>query len=701
MSFNSLMFLLAACVAAAQRQFEDDAFVRGCVVAGGHEAWCRQEQQEEQQQHFLDDLQVEEERTSQDEEEEFFFDAGRRRLSASGKVKLADFIGVMICVATAAIAAGLTMGVVSFNAIELRVVERTGNEEERQWAKKLLVLIDRNPRHQVLVTLLLLNSAANEALPIFLDVIVPSWAAVVLSVTVVLFVGEIGPSAICTGPSKLRVAAAFTPVVRFALYCLSPIAYPLSICLDRILPEDETKRYTTRQDLRALVDVQRDDARSSGFKEPFSEDEADLIAGAMALSTTNVADVMIPIDRVFTLRAENNFDLDTLRSVYDAGFSRIPVVHDAGYPSVDSTTSSTNVRKITKYVLVKDLLMDIAKVEKITTPTKKSKDETPTLAKTNEKKNKRIGELPTREPVWIGPDYSLFDLLNEFQTGKTHMAFVYKPVPACRPSPLQRSKFAGSRAAAYSRSSVDSQASTTQSLRKTFVPGELPDIMRREVIGIVTLEDIIEEILTEEIYDEADRANANDILQNFLRRSIPKLRCLVEQRRLKEAYWFERSARSANTKSSETDSPLLQQQQQQQRRFDKPPKMATSSPFPPKPQQSNTHYGPACSSPVHSTTSLSSSKASSSKASEIPSRRKRRAANADRTAATQRLLSAARAAGTTIIGTTSAHSATRFAAMPRRTRSTSARAHEWQRLPDSSTRGASLDKESSSGYDVV
>lgn len=45
--------------------------------------------------------------------------------------------------------------------------------------------------HLLLVTLLLANSIAMEALPIFLDRLVPSWAAVLISVTAVLFFGEV------------------------------------------------------------------------------------------------------------------------------------------------------------------------------------------------------------------------------------------------------------------------------------------------------------------------------------------------------------------------------------------------------------------------------------------------------------------------------------------------------------------------------
>jgi CBS domain containing-hemolysin-like protein len=43
-----------------------------------------------------------------------------------------------------------------------------------------------------------MNAGANEALPLFLDRLVPTWASVIISVTFVLIFGEIIPSAIFT-----------------------------------------------------------------------------------------------------------------------------------------------------------------------------------------------------------------------------------------------------------------------------------------------------------------------------------------------------------------------------------------------------------------------------------------------------------------------------------------------------------------------
>ena len=65
---------------------------------------------------------------------------------------------------------------------------------ERRNADRILPIISRH--HLLLVTLLFVNCIVNEALPIFLDRLVSEYAAIALSVSLVLIVGEILPQAV-------------------------------------------------------------------------------------------------------------------------------------------------------------------------------------------------------------------------------------------------------------------------------------------------------------------------------------------------------------------------------------------------------------------------------------------------------------------------------------------------------------------------
>jgi metal transporter CNNM len=65
-------------------------------------------------------------------------------------------------------------------------------------AKNIFKVIDKH--HWMLVTLLMCNAAALETLPIYLNKAVTEFWAIAISVVGVLFVGEIIPQALCTGP---------------------------------------------------------------------------------------------------------------------------------------------------------------------------------------------------------------------------------------------------------------------------------------------------------------------------------------------------------------------------------------------------------------------------------------------------------------------------------------------------------------------
>jgi metal transporter CNNM len=77
---------------------------------------------------------------------------------------------MIVCVLCAAIAAGMTVGLLSLDVLKLKIKRLTGTEKERKAAEKILPLL--KDHHLLLCTLLLFNALANESLPIFLDAVV-------------------------------------------------------------------------------------------------------------------------------------------------------------------------------------------------------------------------------------------------------------------------------------------------------------------------------------------------------------------------------------------------------------------------------------------------------------------------------------------------------------------------------------------------
>jgi hypothetical protein len=88
----------------------------------------------------------------------------------------------LLCVSASAIMAGTLMGFMTLEPLMLSVKARAASTiEDRHKAQALLPFTQK--KNLVLVSILIVNCVANEALPLFLDEIVPDYMALILSVT--------------------------------------------------------------------------------------------------------------------------------------------------------------------------------------------------------------------------------------------------------------------------------------------------------------------------------------------------------------------------------------------------------------------------------------------------------------------------------------------------------------------------------------
>ena len=166
------------------------------------------------------------------------------------------------------LASGLTMGLLSLDITKLEIKLILGTNHEKEAINLILPLIKRH--HLLLVTLLLFNAISNETLPIFLGEIVPNYIAILLSVSLVLFFGEIIPSALFTGSMQLQTTCYFITFVQFLICLFYPISYPISLLLDYWFgnhhhniddgsdddDDDIDEDTLSRQEILALISIQ-------------------------------------------------------------------------------------------------------------------------------------------------------------------------------------------------------------------------------------------------------------------------------------------------------------------------------------------------------------------------------------------------------------------------------------------------------------
>ena len=251
---------------------------------------------------------------------------------------LVFLLSSMGLVVTAGLMSGLTLGLMSLDDVEMEILITSGKSREKKYAEKVRRIISKP--HKLLVTLVVWNAIAAESLPLVLDRITDPVTSVVLSVTVVLLFGEIVPQALCT-TYGLAIGAFFAPLVNVLLFVTQPISIPIAALLDTILGQRHSALFRRTQ-LRTFVDLH--DANKN-FGGNLSTEEVTIIKGALDLTHKRAKAAMTPLDMVFMLSIDAILDAATLESILKSGHSRI-LVHKKG----DRTS-------IVGTVLVKELIL--------------------------------------------------------------------------------------------------------------------------------------------------------------------------------------------------------------------------------------------------------------------------------------------------------------------------------------------------------
>ncbi|KAH3742485.1 Protein MAM3 [Pelomyxa schiedti] len=146
---------------------------------------------------------------------------------------------------------GLSLALLAVDQVSLHIVAACGLPDRQVLANKVLGIVKRH--HVLLVTLLLSNAFAMEALPLCLEKIMPESVTIVISVTLVLFFGEIIPQALCSRWG-LYIGAHSSMLVRPLMFIWAPVSYPLAWLLDHIVGINHGTYYT-RPELKELLRI--------------------------------------------------------------------------------------------------------------------------------------------------------------------------------------------------------------------------------------------------------------------------------------------------------------------------------------------------------------------------------------------------------------------------------------------------------------
>ncbi|KAI8895189.1 hypothetical protein BC833DRAFT_602133 [Globomyces pollinis-pini] len=355
-------------------------------------------------------------------------------------------VTIIFLVLLGGLVAGLTIGLMSIDSTNLAILKSSGTPSEKIYAARIEPI--RKNGHLLLVTLLLVNTIVNESLPILFDLLhFTGIKAVLFSTGLIVLFGEILPQAVCT-KYGLQIGAFLALPVRFLIAVMYVIAYPISALLDWLLGHKEGNIYSSAG-LKELVALHGEDKEG-----PLSKDEVSILRAVLDLRHKTVGDIMTSLENVFMLSIDGKLDRATIQRIVKAGHSRIPIHLGDDRHQVLGT------------LLVKQLILN------------DPDDETPLTA------------LKLRKVLKVRCDTPLYDMLHLFESGSSHMALVVDDIE----TPVFSTKEVGG-----TFDHIENHMATISPRWNPF-PEERP----YTTLGILTLEDLIEELIGEEIIDETD-----------------------------------------------------------------------------------------------------------------------------------------------------------------------------------------------------
>ncbi|KAH8929463.1 DUF21-domain-containing protein [Atractiella rhizophila] len=406
---------------------------------------------------------------------------------------IAEAIMIPVLVLLSGVFAGLTLGYMSLDPTQLKVLMKTGTPTQMAQAKKIAPIVA--DKHLLLTTLLLANMIVNETLPVVADPVLGGGIqAVVASTALIVIFSEIIPQSVCTR-FGLQIGAKCAFLVRFLIYLFYIIAWPVAKLLHFVLGPHSGIVYR-RAELKELIALHEETANGAG---DLNKDTVTIVGGALDLQGKSVKDAMTPIDKVFMLNINSKLDFETLGAVLKSGHSRVPV-----YEETVNEDTKTVKKTIKGVLLVKNLvLLD-------------PEDALP------------LSQVPISPLPVCSDSVPLLSIINVFQDKRSHMAICYPTARLMSPQSTEtdmtvlddekRSKRRrGSSASPDKEKSLlksifkrryddhldDEEKAAEIGLRKTDSEVWRPSLID-EPCGIITLEDVLEELIGEEIYDETD-----------------------------------------------------------------------------------------------------------------------------------------------------------------------------------------------------
>ncbi|KAH8093859.1 hypothetical protein BXZ70DRAFT_367149 [Cristinia sonorae] len=288
----------------------------------------------------------------------------KRETQVHGGKLVAFAILIPVLVLLSGVFAGLMLGYMSLDETQLQVLSVSGTPKQKAYAKKIQPI--RKNGHLLLITLILANMIVNETLPVIADPVfnggVPS---VIISTALIVIFSEIIPQSVCTRYG-LAIGAHMAWLVWVLFIILGVVSWPVAKLLEFVLGPHHGIIYR-RAELKELIAMHANTGELGG---DLKTDTINIIGATLDLQEKVVRQAMTPIEKVFMLSIDSKLDQATMKRIYETGHSRVPVFEDIEVPVVSASETQSaqtstgelpiktqQVKKIVGILLVKQCLM--------------------------------------------------------------------------------------------------------------------------------------------------------------------------------------------------------------------------------------------------------------------------------------------------------------------------------------------------------
>ena len=286
-----------------------------------------------------------------------------------------------------------------------------------------------------------------------------------LSTLSIVVLGEIVPQAACSRYG-LYIGANTVWVVKIFIIIMYVVAWPISVILDIILGRDIGQVYSAAELHKLIrIHVENPDAQEeSGL----NKDDGNLLTGALEYKDKTVADVMTTIEKVFMLDLQTRLIFPVLMEIYKSGFTRIPIYE-------------FDRQNIVGILFTKDLILI-------------DPDDGVEIAAVISFHGNREGGFVRGVP----DDTSLDKVFREFKSSYLHLLVAYGEVS-------HGNEMSGMGGMDDNRLGPDvPQLKVRNDHISDYTTAHSLTGNRRVVTGVITLEDVLEAVIKDEIVDETD-----------------------------------------------------------------------------------------------------------------------------------------------------------------------------------------------------